>query len=128
MDKLSQYLPQYLLHLTFIFLTAFLTSSLVWAQSYGKGLVLVPESEYRKLPSVPQYRNYLPQAADLSLWFPPVGNQGNQGSCTAWSTTYYMRTYYLLRAGARVGSSAASAMSPSPGCGVTSRITSAAGA
>jgi len=26
-------------------------------------------------------------------YFPPVGDQGQQGSCVAWSTTYYMKSY-----------------------------------
>lgn len=82
-----------------------------YAQSYSKGLILIPKSEYRTLPTVPRYRNYLPAAADLSVWFPPVGNQGNQDSCVAWSTTYYMRSYYLIRAGST--SSVQSALSPS---------------
>ena len=34
-------------------------------------------------------------AVDLSAdpHFPPVGNQGQQGSCTAWATTYYANTW-----------------------------------
>jgi len=26
-------------------------------------------------------------------WFPPIGNQGNEGSCTAWAVGYYMKTF-----------------------------------
>ncbi len=32
-------------------------------------------------------------SADNSAGLPPVGNQGTQGSCTAWATGYYMKTY-----------------------------------
>ncbi len=37
----------------------------------------------------------LPESVDLSEspHFPPVGNQGNLGSCSAWATTYYQFTY-----------------------------------
>ncbi len=67
------------------------------AQSYGTGLSLLPPQEYEALPAVPRFRAFLPPSADLSEWFPAVGNQGQQGSCTAWSTTYYMRSYYVNR-------------------------------
>lgn len=26
-------------------------------------------------------------------WFPPIGNQGKEGSCVAWSVAYYVKTY-----------------------------------
>ncbi len=37
----------------------------------------------------------LPQAVDLSTspCFPPIGCQGNNGSCVAWATTYYQYSY-----------------------------------
>jgi hypothetical protein len=37
----------------------------------------------------------LPSAVDQSKtqWFPPIGNQGAQGSCVAWSVGYYMKTF-----------------------------------
>jgi len=35
----------------------------------------------------------LPAAVDLSDKLPPVGNQGNYGTCIAWSVGYGMRTY-----------------------------------
>ncbi|MDD3024255.1 MAG: Ser-Thr-rich GPI-anchored membrane family protein [Syntrophomonadaceae bacterium] len=35
----------------------------------------------------------LPSSADWSLNMPPVGDQGNQGSCVAWSMGYAQRTY-----------------------------------
>ena len=34
----------------------------------------------------------LKAAVDLSSELPPVGNQGHQGSCTAWATSYYYIT------------------------------------
>ena len=35
----------------------------------------------------------LPEKIDLSPGMPPVGNQGNQGSCVAWSVAYAMKSY-----------------------------------
>jgi len=38
----------------------------------------------------------LPSRVDLSGKLPPVSTQGSQGSCTAWSTTYYTKTYHEI--------------------------------
>jgi len=35
----------------------------------------------------------LPENYDLSDLMPPVRSQGQQGSCTAWATTYYLKSY-----------------------------------
>jgi hypothetical protein len=35
----------------------------------------------------------LPPRIDLSDNFPPAGNQGEQGSCTAWATAYALKSY-----------------------------------
>lgn len=35
---------------------------------------------------------------DLSPWLPPIGNQGSYGSCTAWATAYYARTWLYAHA------------------------------
>ncbi len=42
---------------------------------------------------VPQAGYTLPASVDLSAQIPPVGNQGNQGSCTAWATSYYYQSW-----------------------------------
>lgn len=34
----------------------------------------------------------LPESYDLSNLLPPVGNQGQQGSCTSWAVSYYMKS------------------------------------
>ncbi|WP_045469062.1 C1 family peptidase [Winogradskyella sp. PG-2] len=34
----------------------------------------------------------LPIEMDLSEYLPPIGNQGRQGSCVSWSTTYYLKS------------------------------------
>jgi len=67
------------------------------AESRGTGLVFLAPEEYKALPSHPRYRSILPESTDLSAWLPEVGQQGQQSSCTAWATTYYMRSYYLNR-------------------------------
>src|SRR6056297_1339045 len=35
----------------------------------------------------------LPETFDLSEFLPPVGNQGELGSCTSWATSYYMKSF-----------------------------------
>ena len=53
-----------------------------------------PTHEVRCVPAAPaalDYRAVL--RVDLSDEMPPVGNQGGQGSCASWSTTYYHRTH-----------------------------------
>jgi len=41
----------------------------------------------------------LPSAVDNSIlqYFPPIGNQGGQGSCTCWASCYYYNTYTQAR-------------------------------
>jgi hypothetical protein len=34
----------------------------------------------------------LPGKVDLREYFPPIGNQGNYGTCTAWATAYNLKT------------------------------------
>lgn len=83
---------------TLIALAAMGVHASAQAQNYAKGLSLIPNEEYEALPAVPRFRAFLPPSADLSEWLPAVGDQGEQSSCTAWSTTYYMRSYYVNRA------------------------------
>ncbi|WP_323789810.1 C1 family peptidase [Psychroserpens sp.] len=35
----------------------------------------------------------LPQTYDLSQYLPPIGDQGQQGSCVHWATTYYLKSF-----------------------------------
>ncbi|MBL6958028.1 MAG: DUF4384 domain-containing protein [Rhodospirillales bacterium] len=60
----------------------------------AQGLEPEDEVEYATFRSVPKFRAYLPAEVDLSPKFPKPGNQGDQGSCTAWATGYALRTYY----------------------------------
>lgn len=39
----------------------------------------------------------LPSAVDLAPYFPKPGNQGNQGSCVGWASTYALKTYHERR-------------------------------
>ena len=39
----------------------------------------------------------LGSSADLSSQLPPVGNQGSQGSCVAWATSYYYKSWSEAR-------------------------------
>jgi len=58
------------------------------------GLKLLDEAEYRSIPiALVPLGGVLPAQVDLSGDMPPVGNQGNQLSCTAWSVAYAVRTY-----------------------------------
>jgi len=43
--------------------------------------------------TVPLSAAPLSTSVDLSSQLPPVGNQGNQGSCVAWSTSYYYKSW-----------------------------------
>ncbi|MBN1524898.1 MAG: hypothetical protein JW904_10465 [Spirochaetales bacterium] len=44
-------------------------------------------------------RGLLPASVDNSdtIWFPPIGSQGSEGSCTAFSFAYYIQTYTEAR-------------------------------
>lgn len=43
--------------------------------------------------STPKFTGDYKSSIDLSENFPPIDNQGGQGSCTAWATAYYYKTY-----------------------------------
>ncbi|CAM1373220.1 C1 family peptidase [Tenacibaculum xiamenense] len=54
----------------------------------GKGEETVPILDPITIPEE------LPNFSDLSADMPPVRSQGIQGSCTAWATTYYLKSYH----------------------------------
>ncbi|WP_425403562.1 C1 family peptidase [Hwanghaeella sp.] len=60
----------------------------------GTGLLREDPVQYERFRSVPAYRDYLPDHVDLSDLFPEAGDQGSQGSCTAWSVSYGLRSFY----------------------------------
>ena len=53
-----------------------------------------PQADKATIPQAPVFRDFLPQAVDLSRYMPPVGDQGKQGSCVGWATAYAARAYY----------------------------------
>ncbi len=83
-----------------------LIGSVVWvcmvtstaaAPRHATGLIPENPDAYALMPKSPIYRSWFPAEADLSALFPPPGNQGQQGSCTAWATGYAARSYYEAR-------------------------------
>jgi hypothetical protein len=65
-------------------------------QAFPRRLGLIPmvASQYRSIQVNPTpLTRALPASVDLSGDMPPVGDQGNQDSCVAWSTGYAARTY-----------------------------------
>jgi hypothetical protein len=68
------------------------------ASNRSMGLKLLDEAEYRSIPiALVPLGGVLPAQVDLSGDMPPVGDQGNQLSCTAWSVAYAVRTYIEKR-------------------------------
>lgn len=70
---------------------------------FGEGLIPESEEELQAFAdefdqssiSIPKTISALPTSVDLSTspCFPPIGNQGGIGSCTAWASTYYQYSY-----------------------------------
>lgn len=69
--------------------------------NYGTGLTAPSSSEWSDISEngylVEAVTNQTapPAAVDLSLspYFPPIGDQANQGSCASWAVGYYCKTY-----------------------------------
>lgn len=69
---------------------------------YGTGMLPPTKNEWTEIgaslysiDSV-QYTVGAPAVAvdqSATPWFPPIGNQGSQGSCVAWSVGYYVKTF-----------------------------------
>jgi Papain family cysteine protease len=76
----------------FILLFFYLISNNTLAESYG--LDFVSKEEYDSYPQVEKYRAFLPRAVDISDKMPDVGYQGLYGSCTGWSLSYAIRSYF----------------------------------
>ncbi len=74
----------------------------------GTGLLQEEPVPFEVFRDMPKYRDYLPARADLSDFFPQAGNQGSQGSCTAWATAYGLRSFYANVVSQKVHSTALS--------------------
>ncbi len=66
---------------------------------HGMGAIFTPEEIMKTFPRLPLdtaevlEAAQLPTEVDHSAGLPPVGDQGDKGTCVAWGTTYYYRTY-----------------------------------
>ncbi len=69
-----------------------------------------PSSVPSSITNVGATGQALPASYDLSQYLPPIGNQGQYGTCVAWSTGYYSKTateaIALNRSAAEINSSA----------------------
>lgn len=84
------------------------TSILTWAHMGTRGVSDLPGSMGAEASSkdemqkasrfrITAMRGQRPAQLLLTQYLPPIGNQGAQGSCVAWSTAYYMYTYEVAR-------------------------------
>ncbi|MBK9760733.1 MAG: C1 family peptidase [Flavobacteriales bacterium] len=81
-----------------------------WSQTpdFFHGLVLPDMATIQALPFEPDLiaggDSALPKSVDMSMWFPPAGDQGKQGSCVGWALAYGLVGYHNnVRTGARMG-------------------------
>lgn len=82
------------------------------APHYSYGAAASDPAVIRSLARTPKYRAFLPEMVDLSQYFPVPGDQGPQGSCTAWAVGYAARAYYAVTEEKRPQSTPASIPSP----------------
>jgi len=68
--------------------------SVLAQEQHKTGGLPTPASEKASIAQAPVFRDFLPEAVDLSRYMPPVGDQANQGSCVGWATAYAARAYY----------------------------------
>jgi C1A family cysteine protease len=64
---------------------------------YFTGAKLATPDQRQAFPKAAAKRGLTPAKVDLSALMPPVGDQGKQGSCVAWSGTYAIRSYYVAK-------------------------------
>ena len=62
---------------------------------HASGLIEISEQEYNALPKEMSIygTTAVPAKVDLANKFPQPGDQGAQGSCTAWATAYALKSY-----------------------------------
>ena len=80
----------------FIILGAFvvLTFSGLAQRKHGLGM-LIDDGAYKKVPLIEKPMGFgenLPVRASLKNYVPKIGDQGMMGTCTGWSSTYYLAT------------------------------------
>src|ERR1700712_3103017 len=63
-------------------------------EQHKTGGTPTPAAEKASVPQAPVFRDFLPEAVDLSKYMPAVGDQANEGSCVGWATAYAARAYY----------------------------------
>lgn len=84
--------------LSFVLIISCKKSETTTDQGGGNGLGLNPanQTETAGVPNTPEFlMSSLPASVILDM--PPVGNQGSQGSCVAWSTAYAGMSYFMNR-------------------------------
>lgn len=72
---------------------------------HGTGLAPPSEADWEKIGKEAYVIDQVPSTASLpsnvdnsaTPWFPPIGNQGSQGSCVAWAVGYYTKTFQEAR-------------------------------
>jgi hypothetical protein len=88
------------------------SGALAQERRYSTGAQPTPTERLQSLPQAPVFRDFLPQAVDLSRYMPAVGDQLNQGSCVGWATAYAARAYYAYQVEHRDIADAANIPSP----------------
>jgi len=73
------------------------TGAISQERRHPTGAAPTPPDRLAQLPEAPVYRDFLPQAVDLSRYMPAVGDQLDQGSCVGWATAYAARAYYAYQ-------------------------------
>ena len=78
------------------FLLAYLSGNIYAGELHRLGLVWkdpCKSAPQHEIKIVKGAKGPLPAFVDHSADMPPVGNQGGQGSCTAWAAVYYHKSY-----------------------------------
>ncbi len=73
---------------------------------HGTGLAPPSTEDYKEMEGSVKVVEHVDSNEPLSgsvdltedQYFPPIGNQGSQGSCASWSTAYYANTYMQAKA------------------------------
>ena len=75
---------------------------------HGTGLIPPTEEQWIEMRNQPTFIDKIefplgiagtPASHDNSstVWFPPIGNQGSEGSCVSWACGYYTKTFQEAR-------------------------------